>query len=557
MNRQPSLAPVLSSLALSSLVLSSLVLAGCSTADPRGLEAREDLERVRRAVAADLAKAGVPELGLKLYVAPVAVSCPEEDWKEESPRRYGMRVDRQRLAEEVGWALGPSFDRVKVHPNARDGREDVERAAFEGGFDAVLFPRVVRWDAVFVETNGWWWPNALFLYWYFYFPSWVIADEVYGADLAVRYDVEAVRSERAIPGLQGREVALDSRRSVVVEGQEQPGEPRLALDDLDRGLSILGTYRPGKLDPDQWAKVQGLLEPYARRFAARALVQDLARGLAEFRARPEDERARALAALHALVVGVGEYGPNDSCRHADHDALAVSAWLTGAPDEAAIGSSSGATPPKLVRTLTNGNATRPAIEKALGTLAERARAEDTVVVFFAGRGVRCAGDGLAGLGLECRSDGSGQDPVLGLDALEKALAGVKAARKVVVLDASFAGDPRGRGGEGPRGQAWTAASFAAALRRLAPGGGTVVAAAGPDEPVLAFEPVGHGLLTYALLEGLEGAADTDGKPGVSWGELARHVEMTVPALSVLAGGAPQRPVFLATSPDEAALSAGK
>lgn len=275
-----------------------------------------------------------------------------------------------------------------------------------------------------------------------------------------------------------------------------------------------------------------------------ALARDVAQQLALFRALPDEERQRATAATHAVIVGIGEYGADDACRHADRDAAALASWLTGAPDEAAIGSSAGVASPKLVHRLASSGATRKGVLDALAEIARTARPEDTFVFAFAGRGTRRAGEGLAALALECRraeGEDASKPSLLGLDALEGALAQIRARQKVVILDAGFGPGPRGR--DSAPGAVMNVKAFAHALAPLAGEGGIVVAAAPPGETAQVMEAAGHGLLTYALVDGLEGAADVDGKPGVSWGELRRFVEATVPSLAALESGQAQHPVF--------------
>jgi uncharacterized caspase-like protein len=528
-------------------VLALLTLAGCSTVDLPELNRGTDLAQLREALKGHAA-------GHKLYVAPVVVDCKEDEFAESASDHYGMHLERDRLAAEIGQALGAMFDAVKVHEDAKEGTSEAARAAFVQGYDLLLVPHVKKFDTVFVKTNGWWWPNALFIAWYFYFPVWWIADEVYGVQTTVEYDIVSVRNERPLPGLSGREVVVDSKVAEDVSGVETPRGPRVDMDDLDRGIDLLGTYHPGSLDRDQWEKrVQVIMEPYGRRATALAVAQDISNQFAKFTRRDAKEQSAATAAIHAVAVGVGQYGPNDACAYADKDAIAFTAWLTGqaSAEAAPIGTGTlvNRTSVKLVRTLVNGRASRADVLAELARVAESTRPEDTFIFYFAGRATRTTNaSGLAGLGLACygaaKQDEPGSPNVLTLEELRQVMARAKAETKTVILDASFGGGLRGM--ETPKG-GLTAAVLESTLSALAGGDGAVIVASGPDEPAYVLEAAKHGLFTYALIDGLRGAADVD-KGGVTWEALAKHLGRSVTTLSQLDQEKPQHPIVYARVP---------
>jgi hypothetical protein len=525
-------------------------LAGCSAleADP----ARPPLPPV-------LVGAGK---GHKVMIAPVALAPSFKPVDEDEGPRGTFKSDLAGIGEELRTALAPVFpDGVEVAPSDLATQDAIVRDAWRKGCDLLLVPRLERYDAVFTGNNGWWWPNAFFLYWYFWVPSFWIADEEYGIDVRLVYDVLGVRSEQPLPGFRNRPVevsSLDAKQVTAAPG-ETPAAPVVALDDLDRGLDILGTYRPGKLDRDQWKKVTGGLDPYARRWLAAAVARDLGHELGHgtFSRLTPAEKTRALAAVHALIVGVGRTTATDECRYADMDALRVRAWI-GPPDEevAPIGSASlesaRVAPAKNVALLIDGKAQIDAVRAELDGARARTRPEDTYVFYFAGRGVRLKGAGLAGLGLvlygassdEVRRAAAQSLPsqVLTLAELCKLLRAIPAHRKVVVIDAGFGGGPRSIG---PAEEKDGRSDVRAALERELFAGdatGTAILAAPPGNGAYVLESERAGLLTHCLLDGLAACA---GRALPTPAELERSLDRSVTAIAELEMmDAPQSPLVV-------------
>jgi len=502
----------------------ALVGAGCSTVDP------EQLQRVHagqlQALADSPAVRGAPPR--RVVVLPVVdARTRAEPGGARAPMTLEAALLQQELAAALGRVLGTA--RVDVAPVGT-----ATAAAYARGDDLLVAARVVRWDAVYLGTNGWWVPNALAVATFFWpiGPQWLIADEVFGVDAEVELDVLAVAAERPLPTLEQRRVRV---RSPAV-GDPEPRAPTdvlpapaLDLDDLDRGLDLFGTWLLGDLDPDQWEKVGAAVEPHARRVASLRAAATIARGVIEFEGLAPAARARALATTHAVLAGVATYDRAPPCLAADVDAHALAALLVG--DAGAVGSA--LAPRKNVRLLVDHQASAAAIGSALDALAGRCRPEDTLVLGLAGRG---------GLG----SDGPGLlDPageVLSLARLAAVLRASRAGQRLVVLDLDLGASEGG----GPRqGSARAASDVAPALAALLDGAdaGLVVLATslGPGEQAQPFE--GQGLLTRFVLRGLAGEADRD-EDGLTWGDLAEHLRSRVPALADVALPAPQRPLVV-------------
>ncbi|HZU98094.1 MAG TPA: hypothetical protein VFF73_15430, partial [Planctomycetota bacterium] len=487
--------------------LAPLLVAGCSTVDLDALGTAETAPDVAK-VRADLKGKGQ---GYKLYVAPVAVVCSEDFYLEDPtgsishcPRRYGMHVNRERLHAEIQECLKGVFDVAEVsggsillEANVPDdvALERARRRAYEKGCDLILLPRVTRFDAVFVDTTGAWWANALFLHWYFYFPVLAIADEIYGSQAQIVFTVESVRNDRPIEGLTDVPVVTDSLATDSVGGEDVARGPRVFMDDLDRGPDLMGTYFPGRLDKDQWA---AHVQPIMERYVWRDLGKRLARTLAErFDAFRDDQVAQthALAATYGVVVGVRDY-PRRTCELADRDANAFAAWLEGEPvaDDplvAGVRASRKITPSKLVTKLLNAQATGPAVLAAVRAAVEASHPDDTIVFYFAGRG-RSRGAQLDQLDLVLADDGEGKTRVT-LKALAEELGKASdrhARTRVVVLDTTF--------GTGARGSEATQAvnlDQVVGLERLASGAGAVVVASRDAAPANVLQVAMHGLLT--------------------------------------------------------------
>ncbi|RMG19182.1 MAG: hypothetical protein D6731_00205 [Planctomycetota bacterium] len=519
---------------------------GCSSYDPGALARGEEFS-----VLEPLAGKGGRH---RVLVAPVRDARGEA---EPAELRSAMRLDAPALAAELRRALErvfPGGDEPSVE--VADPTLPAAEQAWEGGYDLVLEARVRRWDAVFLDTNGWWLPNALFLAWYFWpiGPHWVIADELYGVDCDLELSLLSAGSERPLPlreperRVRVRSLAPDEEESAGA-ADELLAPPRLALDDLDRGLDLFGTWTPGDLDEEQWSQVGTLLEPIARRHAAVRGAAAVAKAVARFDRLDEREKERLLAATHAVVVGVSAYA--EPCAGADADAEAFAALLAG--DVPALGPDGRPldpqppreerrwAPPKNVALLLNGQARCANVLEALERVAARAQPQDQVVFYFAGRGLRRSDGALALL------PGGGDEQPLLLSDLAAALRRVPARRRLVVFDADFQAGARGVGPRSGPPAGWPEALRELFLADASAGALVVATSLAADEEAQA--DAGHGLLTRYLVEGLAGAADADAD-GLSYADLDRYLQERVVNYSEVACERPQRPRLLSLGPGE-------
>lgn len=220
-----------------------------------------------------------------------------------------------------------------------------------------------------------------------------------------------------------------------------------------------------------------------------------------------EHRALPAGQRHALVIGIGE---DQSAR----DARALAALLQHSGFAAGD-----------VILLESRDATRRRVLAELHRLRGRVQDEDTIVIFFAGRGsVGLAEDGRPHYYL-VPHDGRLADlarTALMDDELEEAIGNLPARQVVVLLDTSFAGGNtptiRSRSLHNP------AVTTAPTGRPLvgASVGRAVMSASPPDQPALEDDQRG-GLFSSFLLEALQGAADQNGDGAVTVFELFQFV----------------------------------
>ena len=537
-------------------LLALACLAGCSTLTPEPFPEGED----RAFLSGQAERVGVG--GRRILLVPLPerrLPAPEAE-----SRRGPIRYEAAALTEELRSALERVIGEGSVEVAPVDSAS-AGRYALEQGHELILRVEPRRWNSAFLQTTGWWYPNALFVGWYFWpVGAWVIADELYGIDCELELDLRETTSEVALTGLDRQQLDLISP---LEEPREEPRPsdppplPRVVLSDGERGLDFFGTWVPGDLDPDQWAEVGAALAPYARRHAALRVASAVADALCADAALTPEQREARYATAHAVVVGLGDYpsAAGGPCLGAKADAEGVAAFLRG---ELAPLPPPGAQrepeplspwlPAKNLRVLLNAEAAAGASEGTTSILehvkaaAARARPQDALVVSLAGRGRLRAGAGLAALELV---DLSGR--ALSLASLGEAIQASPAKRRLIVLDLDFRAGPRGLAPEQQGLSAPSAGELSQALRAwLHPSGsGAVILASDLGEGAQAHSFATEaedeqGLLTRYVLQGLRGEADA-GEDGLTFADLGGYLERHVRNLSSVALGSPQRPLIVA------------
>jgi hypothetical protein len=232
----------------------------------------------------------------------------------------------------------------------------------------------------------------------------------------------------------------------------------------------------------------------------------------------QEQRALPAGRRHALVIGVGEeqqpVSSDGGTAQAARDARTLATLLEqsgfAAGDVVLLGSR---------------DASRRRVLAELHRMRGKVQDEDTIVIFFSGRGsVGPAEDGRLHYFL-VPHDGRLADlarTALVDDQLEEAVGNLPARRVVVLLDASFVGGDtptiRSRSLNNP------AVSAAPDSRPFiaASVGRAVISASPPDQPAFEDDQRG-GLFSSFLVEALRGAADQNGDGAVTVFELFQFV----------------------------------
>jgi WD40 repeat protein/uncharacterized caspase-like protein len=256
--------------------------------------------------------------------------------------------------------------------------------------------------------------------------------------------------------------------------------------------------------------------------------------------------ATAGATLHILAVGVDAYrNPRYRLNYGRADARALADRLAARAGSAF----------KAVRRLElyDENVTRDAVLGAFARVAQEARPEDVFVFFFAGHGVMSEGSEAAPsefhLVMHDVTQLYGDDAGLAAKAISAAelrelATHIRAQKQLHLLDACQAGGAVAT-------FAMRGAAEEKAILQLARSAGVMVlAATGSEQLATELKDLGHGVFTYALLAGLDGAADggaRDGKITVS--ELKAYLEDKVPELTRKFRGTAQYPNGFARGQD--------
>ncbi|HEX5707016.1 MAG TPA: caspase family protein [Pyrinomonadaceae bacterium] len=225
--------------------------------------------------------------------------------------------------------------------------------------------------------------------------------------------------------------------------------------------------------------------------------------------------------LYVLTIGINEYqDPNYNLKYsvADSRDFASAIERGGKNVFDAV----------RVRTLTDAQATRAAIEEEFGKIAAAARPFDTFVFHFAGNGsvVEDAAGGAPAFHMFTYDIGTVSDKAqLAAKGISGRLLGawtskIQARQQLILLDSCHSGSAFNKLSSSIAGESDE-------LRELA---GKNIVVMGMD--ALTFERAewGHGEFSYALIEGLKGEADLSGDGRITTRELQAHMYGKMPKL---------------------------
>jgi len=231
--------------------------------------------------------------------------------------------------------------------------------------------------------------------------------------------------------------------------------------------------------------------------------------------------SEARPVLRVLAVGISQYDDasfKDGVKFAARDAEdLISGLHKGARDAYA-----GVDPVVLNR---RENTTLARIESEIKALVRRAKPEDVVIIYLAGHGKAVEGDyHFIPADFVYDSDQAyKRGATLSHQNLEAMLVNLGAGKRLLILDtcgsgAAIAARPGGEEKD-------------AIARLMRSTGRYILAAASPQGKALEDGEKGHGIYSYALMEGLAGGADPKNTGRIEVDELASYVARRVPQLT--------------------------
>ncbi len=319
------------------------------------------------------------------------------------------------------------------------------------------------------------------------------------------------------------------------------------VTDQGGGVDEVRLYQNGKLitGTQRGLKRADAFESYSfdvsltqgeNRFKAVALNNDRVESVPEYLV-VNYEGAKSNTRLFTLVIGINEYkNPKYSLNYARSDASGF--------EERIIKGGESIFDEVVQTTITDSEATKENILAALDQIKSAAGPEDMFVFYYAGHGVMS--DPATGTS-EFYMAPSDVTQLYGNEALLKSHGiaaseiqeyskNIRAQKQLFVLDAC-------QSGGATEMLAMRGAAEEKAIAQLARSTGTFwLTASGSEQFATEFATLGHGVFTYAILEGLNGSADQGVKDGkITVQELSAFLNDRVPELTQIHKGQSQYP----------------
>lgn len=240
--------------------------------------------------------------------------------------------------------------------------------------------------------------------------------------------------------------------------------------------------------------------------------------------------------LYLVTIGIDKYrNPKYNLNYAQADADGVAS---------AIGQQSKSLFQEVIPfSIRNDKAVKANIFAALEQIKTKALEQDMIVVYYAGHGVMSGGaEKEFYIVPHDITQLYGRDDMLaekGISAneLKNFASAINAQKQVFILDACQSAGALDALEERTRG-----AAEEKAIAQLARSTGTFwITSTGAEQFATEFAKLGHGIFTYALLEGINGAADVNKDQRLTIRELSTFIENKVPELSEQFKGTPQFP----------------
>ena len=238
--------------------------------------------------------------------------------------------------------------------------------------------------------------------------------------------------------------------------------------------------------------------------------------------------------LHLVIVGINKYkNPALNLNYAEPDAKGIEDFFTKSAVKKLFSAVH-------IHRLLNEEATTAKIKKLFADVRQRARPQDTVILYLAGHGDSIGSDWYfiphdivtPEMEEDLKKDG------ISTKDITETVKGFKSQKVFVMIDACKSGGMvvAMRGFEERK-----------ALLQLARSSGTYVISASTDKQLAAeVRQLGHGVFTYVLLEGLSGKA---GDKKVTVESLIAYVKNRLPDVTQKYRGAPQYPISWGTGMD--------
>lgn len=238
--------------------------------------------------------------------------------------------------------------------------------------------------------------------------------------------------------------------------------------------------------------------------------------------------------LYLVTIGINKYkNAKYNLNYAQADADGV---------EKAIKTNSGSLFKEVVPyNIRNDKAVKATILATLDDIKKKSLQQDVLIVYYAGHGVMTQGEnGEFYIVPHDIIQLYGKDDILkdkGISAtmLKQYAQEINAQKQVFILDACQSAGAL-------ETVAVRGAAEEKAIAQLARSTGTFwITATGSDQFATEFEKLGHGIFTYALLDGINGAGDANGDKKLTVRELSTFIENKVPELSEKYKGSAQFP----------------
>ena len=347
-------------------------------------------------------------------------------------------------------------------------------------------------------------------------------------------DANQVNMKRTAPALTSSTLkkppkvsVLEPASGAVVQGGTV--EVKIAVSDQGGGVGKLTLSHNGHHLPDSQIRslgegkfeatfppVRGVNEISVTAFEATNSVESRADRIRVTAPNVEERAPR----LHLLSIGIDKYQAGLALNLAAVDSESISKQF-----------SSDLYAPGTRLHLTNEAATLGGIQNAVNQIAERADPQDAFVFYLAGHGT-VVGETYYFLPYDVKveTDETLVNSSISSEDLAEALRNIPATKQLLILDSCKSG-----AAVGVVGRYYAARSGLEEIRSqqlLAKSSGTfLIAATKADDYAYEIPELGHGVLTFAILEALGKTGSENENPQLTVNDLLRSVSSRVPALS--------------------------